>query len=45
LQGERNTPYNLIMMGSFLATLPMLILFVVLQRYFIEGVSTSGLKR
>jgi multiple sugar transport system permease protein len=45
LQGERNTPYNLIMMGSFLATVPMLILFLVFQRYFIEGVSTSGLKR
>lgn len=45
LQGQRNTPYNLIMMGSFLATVPMLILFVVLQRYFIEGVSTSGITR
>lgn len=45
LQGQRNTPYNLIMMGSFLATTPMLILFVVMQRYFIEGVSTSGLNR
>jgi multiple sugar transport system permease protein len=39
LQGQRNTPYNLLMMGSLLATLPMLILFVILQRYFIEGVS------
>jgi ABC-type glycerol-3-phosphate transport system permease component len=32
-------------MGSFLATLPMLIIFVVFQRYFIEGVSSSGLNR
>lgn len=45
LQGERNTPYNLIMMGSLLATLPMLIMFILLQRYFIEGVSLSGVKR
>jgi multiple sugar transport system permease protein len=45
LQGERSTPYNLIMMGSLIATLPMLILFVLLQRYFIEGVSMSGVKR
>jgi multiple sugar transport system permease protein len=45
LQGERDTPYNILMMGSFIATVPMLILFVVLQRYFIEGVSMSGLKR
>jgi multiple sugar transport system permease protein len=45
LQGQRNVPYNLIMMGSFVATVPMLVLFIVLQRYFIEGVSTSGIVR
>lgn len=45
LQGERNIPYNLIMMGSFMATVPMLILFVFLQRYFIQGVAGSGLNR
>jgi len=45
LQGERSTPWNLLMMGSFLATVPMLILFVILQRYFIEGVSMTGLNR
>jgi multiple sugar transport system permease protein len=45
LQGERQTPYNLIMMGSLLATLPMLVMFLALQRYFIEGVSMSGVKR
>lgn len=44
LQGERNTPWNILMMGSFLATLPMLLMFVVLQRYFIEGVSLSGMR-
>jgi len=44
LQGERSTPWNLLMMGSFLATVPMLILFVILQRYFIEGVSMTGVK-
>lgn len=45
LQGERSTPWNLIMMGSFIATLPMIVLFLLLQRHFIEGISTSGLKR
>ncbi len=44
LQGERSTPWNLLMMGSFLATVPMLLLFVILQRYFIEGVSMTGIK-
>ncbi|MCC7448369.1 MAG: carbohydrate ABC transporter permease [Anaerolineae bacterium] len=45
LQSERGTPWNLLMMGSLLATLPMLILFMLMQRYFIEGISSSGLKR
>lgn len=45
LQGERSTPFNILMMGSFIATVPMLILFVLLQRYFIEGVSMTGIKQ
>jgi len=45
LQGERRTPWNLLMMGSFLATLPMLLMFLLLQRYFIEGISMGGVKR
>ncbi|MCZ7544170.1 MAG: carbohydrate ABC transporter permease [Anaerolineae bacterium] len=44
LQGQRNTPWNLLMIGSLLATLPMLVMFALLQRYFIEGISMSGLK-
>jgi multiple sugar transport system permease protein len=45
LQGERRTPWNLLMMGSFLATVPMMILFLMLQRYFIAGISMGGVKR
>ncbi|MFQ3566359.1 MAG: carbohydrate ABC transporter permease [Aggregatilineales bacterium] len=45
LQGERGTPWNILMMGSFIATVPMLLLFIVLQRYFIEGVAMAGIKR
>jgi len=45
LQGERRTPLNLLMMGSFLATLPMLVLFLALQRYFIAGISMGGVKQ
>ena len=44
LQGQRDTPYNLLMMGTLLATMPMLIMFVVLQRYFIQGVTSAGVK-
>ncbi len=45
LQGERRTPLNLLMIGSLLATLPMLVLFLALQRYFITGISMGGVKR
>lgn len=45
LQGERRTPWNLLMMGSFLATVPMMALFLLLQRYFIAGISMGGVKR
>jgi multiple sugar transport system permease protein len=45
LQGQRDTPWNLMMMGSLLATLPMVILFLLLQRYFLEGIAMSGVKR
>lgn len=45
LQGERQTPWNLLMMGSTLATIPMLILFLLLQRYFVAGLTMGGVKR
>ena len=45
LQSESSTPWNLMMMGTFIATLPTVILFLFLQRYFIAGISTTGLKR
>ncbi len=34
---------DLIMAGSTLAVLPTLIVFLFAQRYFIEGIATSGL--
>ncbi|UQU65559.1 carbohydrate ABC transporter permease [Couchioplanes caeruleus] len=44
LQGAYNINYPVIMAGASLASIPVLILFVVAQRYIIEGVSRSGLK-
>ncbi len=38
------TDYAQIMAGSVLAMLPMFILFIMLQKYFIESVAASGLK-
>ena len=44
LQGEYTTDFPVIMAGAVLASVPALILFVLAQRYIIEGVSRSGLK-
>lgn len=44
LQGQHSTKTNLLTAASVLGTLPILIAFVVGQRYFLEGIATSGLK-
>jgi multiple sugar transport system permease protein len=44
LQGAYVADYPVIMAGAVLASVPALILFVLAQRYIIEGVSRSGLK-
>jgi multiple sugar transport system permease protein len=44
LQGAYTIDYPVIMAGAVLASIPVVILFVVSQRYIIEGVSRSGLK-
>jgi multiple sugar transport system permease protein len=42
LQGQYLTNYPVLMAGSFLAILPMLILFMILQKQFIEGIAITG---
>ncbi len=44
LQGALSTNYPVVMAGATIASVPVLILYVVLQRYIIEGVATSGIK-
>ncbi|WBB66274.1 carbohydrate ABC transporter permease [Micromonospora sp. WMMD812] len=44
LQGAYVTDYPVIMAGAVLASVPVLILFVLAQRHIIQGVSRSGLK-
>jgi multiple sugar transport system permease protein len=44
LQGAYTIDYPVIMGGAALASVPVLILFLITQRYVIEGVSRSGLK-
>lgn len=44
LQSANTTDYAIIMAGGVLASIPVLILFILAQRYVIEGVARSGLK-
>lgn len=44
LQGQYTTEYPVIMAGGMIASVPVLLLFIFVQRYVIEGVATSGLK-
>lgn len=44
LQGANATDYALLMAGGLVASIPVLIVFALTQRYIIEGVSRSGLK-
>lgn len=38
------TDYGPMMAGAFIATIPILLLFVFLQRYFVQGIAFSGVK-
>jgi multiple sugar transport system permease protein len=40
----QNLQWNAILAGSMVTTLPMALIFIFFQRYFIEGISYSGLK-
>ncbi|MFC7622340.1 carbohydrate ABC transporter permease [Microlunatus sp. GCM10028923] len=44
LRGTYTTDYNVLMSAGVLAALPMIIIFLVLQRRFIASVARSGLK-
>lgn len=42
--GQYSSDYGLIMAGSVLSLIPVLVVFMILQRYFVEGVASTGLK-
>lgn len=43
-KGQHSTDYGLLMAGGILALLPMIIAFVLVQRRFIAGIATTGMK-
>ncbi|WP_026487320.1 carbohydrate ABC transporter permease [Caldanaerobius polysaccharolyticus] len=44
LQGQYSTNFPQLMAGSMIAIWPMLLIFVIFQKQFISGISTTGLK-
>ena len=43
LQGQYNTAWTLLMAGSVIALVPVLLVFIFAQRYFIKGIAMTGL--
>lgn len=42
--GQYSAEYGLIMAASVVALIPVLIVFLALQKYFVQGIASSGLK-
>jgi len=42
-QGQYKTDWNLLMSGSVIAMLPVLLVYIIGQRWFIKGITLSGL--
>ena len=44
LQGQYTTQYPMQMAGAVMAVVPLIVLFFIFQKQFIEGVAQSGIK-
>ena len=44
LIGEHTTYYEQVMAGGVIAVIPLIILFVIFQKQFVEGIAHSGIK-
>jgi multiple sugar transport system permease protein len=42
--GQNATRYGLLMAGSVVVVLPIIVIFLLLQRYFVRGIATTGIK-
>lgn len=43
-QGAHNTQWHLVAAANIMSMLPMIVLFLLAQRYFVRGIATQGLK-
>jgi ABC-type glycerol-3-phosphate transport system permease component len=44
-QSVHYNAWTLLMAGAIISLLPIIVLFLVAQKYFVQGIVTSGLKR
>lgn len=44
LQGEFNTDYGMLMTGAAVAAVPMIVVFLLFQRHFVEGIRIGAVK-
>ena len=42
--GQNATKYGLLLAGAVVVVLPVIVIFLVLQRYFVQGISMTGIK-
>jgi multiple sugar transport system permease protein len=42
--GQNSTQYGLLLAGATIVVLPILVVFLIFQRRFIEGIATTGIK-
>ncbi|MBA2730809.1 MAG: carbohydrate ABC transporter permease, partial [Euzebyaceae bacterium] len=43
-KGQYQADYGLLMAGAVVLVIPVLVVFIALQRYFTQGIATTGLK-
>ena len=44
MQGESSTDYGLLMAGAALASVPIIIVFLIFQKYFTKGITMGAVK-
>jgi multiple sugar transport system permease protein len=44
LQGRWNTSWNLLMAGNLISFIPVLLVYIFTQKYFIKSITFSGIK-
>jgi multiple sugar transport system permease protein len=42
--GQNETDYGLLLAGSVVVVVPVLVVFIALQRHFVQGIATTGIK-